>query len=294
MTPKSVPMPPPTRPQGSLTSTRRRKPGAHPAAKGQETRRGMVRRARRVNRTLAVAYPDAHCELDFHDPYELTVATILSAQCTDVRVNMVTPTLFAAFPDAEALAGADVAVVEDIIRSTGFYRAKAANIIGFAQGVVERHGGEVPGTLEELTTLPGVGRKTANVVLGNAFGVPGLTVDTHFGRLVRRLGFTDQEDPVRVEREMMEVIERREWTWFSHRIIFHGRRVCHSRRAACGACFLAADCPTYGLAGPAEPESAEKLITSPDREHLLDMAGLGEDPGAARELDDDRREDVTA
>lgn len=294
MTPKSVPMPPPTRPQGSLTSTRRRKPGAHPAAKGQETRRGMVRRARRVNRTLAVAYPDAHCELDFRDPYELTVATILSAQCTDVRVNMVTPTLFAAFPDAEALAGADVAVVEDIIRSTGFYRAKAANIIGFAQGVVERHGGEVPGTLEELTALPGVGRKTANVVLGNAFGVPGLTVDTHFGRLVRRLGFTDQEDPVRVEREMMEVIERREWTWFSHRIIFHGRRVCHSRRAACGACFLAADCPSYGLAGPAEPESAEKLITSPDREHLLAMAGLGEDPGAARELDDDRREDVTA
>ncbi|MFO6505040.1 endonuclease III [Corynebacterium freneyi] len=294
MTPKSVPMPPPTRPQGSLTSTRRRKPGAHPAAKGQETRRGMVRRARRVNRTLAVAYPDAHCELDFRDPYELTVATILSAQCTDVRVNMVTPTLFAAFPDAEALADADVAVVEDIIRSTGFYRAKAANIIGFAQGVVERHGGEVPGTLEELTALPGVGRKTANVVLGNAFGVPGLTVDTHFGRLVRRLGFTDQEDPVRVEREMMEVIERREWTWFSHRIIFHGRRVCHSRRAACGACFLAADCPSYGLAGPAEPESAEKLITSPDRGHLLAMAGLGEDPGAARELDDDRREDVTA
>ena len=294
MTPKSVPMPPPTRPQGSLTSTRRRNPGAHPAAKGQETRRGMVRRARRVNRTLAVAYPDAHCELDFRDPYELTVATILSAQCTDVRVNMVTPTLFAAFPDAEALADADVAAVEDIIRSTGFYRAKAANIIGFAQGVVERHGGEVPGTLEELTALPGVGRKTANVVLGNAFGVPGLTVDTHFGRLVRRLGFTDQEDPVRVEREMMEVIERREWTWFSHRIIFHGRRVCHSRRAACGACFLAADCPTYGLAGPAEPESAEKLITSPDREHLLAMGGLGEDPGAARELDDDRREDVTA
>ena len=279
MTPKSVPMPPPTRPQGSLTSTRRRKPGAHPAAKGQETRRGMVRRARRVNRTLAVAYPDAHCELDFRDPYELTVATILSAQCTDVRVNMVTPTLFAAFPDAEALADADVAVVEDIIRSTGFYRAKAANIIGFAQGVVERHGGEVPGTLEELTALPGVGRKTANVVLGNAFGVPGLTVDTHFGRLVRRLGFTDQEDPVRVEREMMEVIERREWTWFSHRIIFHGRRVCHSRRAACGACFLAADCPSYGLAGPAEPESAEKLITSPDAGICWPWPGWGRIPG---------------
>lgn len=133
-----TPVPQPTRPEGSLTGTRRRKPGTHPAAKGAETRRGMVRRARRVNRTLAVAYPDAHCELDFRDPYELTVATILSAQCTDVRVNMVTPRLFAAFPDPVALAGADVAVVEEIIRSTGFYRAKAANIIGFAQGVVER------------------------------------------------------------------------------------------------------------------------------------------------------------
>lgn len=279
-----TPVPQPTRPEGALTGTRRRKPGAHPAAKGAETRRGMVRRARRVNRTMAVAYPDAHCELDFRDPYELTVATILSAQCTDVRVNMVTPNLFAAFPDPVALAGADVAVVEEIIRSTGFYRAKAANIIGFAQGVVERFDGEVPGSLEALTSLPGVGRKTANVVLGNAFGVPGLTLDTHFGRLVRRLGFTAEEDPVRVEREMMEMIERREWTWFSHRIIFHGRRVCHSRRAACGACFLAVDCPSYGLAGPAEPETAEKLIKSPDRGHLLAMAGLG----------DEQREDVTA
>lgn len=289
-----VPMPQPTRPRGSLTGTRRRRPGTHPAATGRETHLGMVRRARRVNRTLAVAYPDAHCELDFRDPYELTVATILSAQCTDVRVNMVTPALFEAFPDAAALAGAEPAVVEEIIRPTGFFRAKAANIIGFAQGVVERHGGEVPGSLEALTALPGVGRKTANVVLGNAFGVPGLTVDTHFGRLVRRLGFTELEDPVRVEREMMEIIERPEWTWFSHRIIFHGRRVCHSRRAACGACFLAADCPSYGLAGPAEPETAEKLVKSPDREHLLAMAGLGEDPGEAPELDDDRSEDVTA
>ena len=289
-----VPMPQPTRPRGSLTGTRRRRPGTHPAAMGRETRLGMVRRARRVNRTLAVAYPDAHCELDFRDPYELTVATILSAQCTDVRVNMVTPALFEAFPDAAALAGPEPAVVEEIIRPTGFFRAKAANVIGFAQGVVERHGGEVPGTLEALTALPGVGRKTANVVLGNAFGVPGLTVDTHFGRLVRRLGFTELEDPVRVEREMMEIIERPEWTWFSHRIIFHGRRVCHSRRAACGACFLAADCPSYGLAGPAEPETAEKLVKSPDRGHLLAMAGLGEDPGEAPELGDDRSEDVTA
>lgn len=267
--------PQPTRPQGSLTPMRRRKPGAHPAAKGKETRTGMVRRARRINRTLAVGYPDAHCELDFRDPYELAVATILSAQTTDVRVNMVTPALFARYPAPAALAGADIREVEEIIRSTGFYRAKANNIIGFAQGVMERHGGEVPGSLDELTALPGVGRKTANVVLGNAFGVPGLTVDTHFGRLVRRLGFTDAEDPVRVEREMMEVIQRPEWTWFSHRIIFHGRRVCHSRRAACGACFLAHDCPSYGVAGPAEPDEAAALIASDDRDHLLAMAGLG-------------------
>ncbi|WP_295624771.1 endonuclease III [uncultured Corynebacterium sp.] len=301
-------MPQPTRPAGSITGTRRRKPGTHPAAKGDETRLGMVRRARRINRTMAVAYPDAHCELDFRDPYELTVATILSAQCTDVRVNQVTPALFAAFPDAHALAGADVAVVEEMIRPTGFYRAKAGNIIGFAQGVVERFDGEVPGDLDSLTSLPGVGRKTANVVLGNAFGVPGLTVDTHFGRLVRRLGLTTEEDPVRVEREMMDVIERPEWTWFSHRIIFHGRRVCHSRRAACGACFLAADCPSYGLAGPAEPETAEKLVKSPDRDHLLAMAGLGDgapvgDPvgnparnpaDAGRDDDNEPREDVTA
>ena len=264
--------PQPTRPKGTLTPARRRKPGAHPAAKGRETRTGMVRRARRVNRTLAVGYPDAHCELDFRDPYELAVATILSAQTTDVRVNMVTPRLFARYPDPAALAGADVLEVEEIIRSTGFYRAKANNIIGFARGVMERHGGDVPGSLDELTALPGVGRKTANVVLGNAFGVPGLTVDTHFGRLVRRLGFTEAEDPVRVEREMMDVIQRPEWTWFSHRIIFHGRRVCHSRRAACGACFLAHDCPSYGVAGPAEPDEAAELIVSDDRDHLLAMA----------------------
>lgn len=288
--PSSDPLPRPTAPTGSLTPSRRRRPGSHPAAKGAETRLGMVRRARRVNRTLAVAYPDAHCELDFSDAYELAVATILSAQCTDVRVNMVTPVLFSRYPDAPALAGADVAEVEEIIRSTGFYRAKAANIIGFARGVVEAHGGEVPGRLDDLVALPGVGRKTANVVLGNAFGVPGLTVDTHFGRLVRRLGFTAEEDPVRVEREMMEVIERREWTWFSHRIIFHGRRVCHSRRAACGACFLAADCPAYGLAGPAEPDEAAKLVTSDDRDHLLAMAGIGvaEPDGAGH----DGREDT--
>lgn len=270
-------LPTPTAPAGSITPARRRRPGAHPAARGRETRLGMVRRARRVNRTLAAAYPDAHCELDFRDPYELCVATILSAQCTDARVNMVTPELFRRWPDAPALAGAAVAELEEVIRSTGFYRAKAANLIGFATGVVQDHGGEVPGRLEDLVKLPGVGRKTANVVLGNAFGVPGLTVDTHFGRLVRRLGFTEETDPVRVEREMMEVIERPEWTWFSHRLIFHGRRVCHSRRAACGACFLAFDCPSYGMAGPEEPAEAARLVKGDNRDRLLAMAGLGED-----------------
>lgn len=269
--------PQPTKPQGSVTSRKRRRVGTHPALKGKETRTGMVRRARRINRTLAMAYPNAHCELDFRNPYELAVATILSAQCTDARVNMTTPALFAKYPTPADLAGANQIEVEELVRPTGFYRNKAANIIGFARGVVEEHGGEVPGSLEDLVKLPGVGRKTANVVLGNAFGVPGLTVDTHFGRLVRRMGLTEQEDPVRVEREMMEVLPRAEWTWFSHRLIFHGRRVCHSRRAACGACFLAADCPSYGLAGPAEPETAEKLVKSDDREWLLRLAGLNED-----------------
>lgn len=278
--------PEPTRPVGSVTPRKRRKVGAHPAAKGKETHTGMVRRARRVNRTLAMAYPDAHCELDFRNPYELAVATILSAQCTDVRVNLTTPALFAKYPTAQALAQANQIEVEEIVRPTGFYRAKARNIIGFAQGVVEQFGGEVPGRLEDLVGLPGVGRKTANVVLGNAFGVPGLTVDTHFGRIVRRLGLTKEEDPVRVEREMMEVLERKEWTWFSHRVIFHGRRVCHSRRAACGACFLAADCPSFGLAGPAEPDEAERLVKSDDREWLLYLAGLNDGYVAGTETAD--------
>lgn len=270
-------IPQPTKPQGSVTSRKRRKPGSHPAAKGKETHTGMVRRARRINRTLALAYPNAHCELDFDSPYQLAVATILSAQCTDVRVNMTTPALFVRYPSPYQLAAANQHEVEEIIRPTGFFRAKAANIIGFAQAVVTDHDGHVPDSLEELVKLPGVGRKTANVVLGNAFGVPGLTVDTHFGRLVRRFGFTDEEDPVRVEKEMMQVLPKQEWTWFSHRVIFHGRRICHSRRAACGACFLAADCPSYGLAGPAEPEAAEKLIKSLDRDWLLYLAGLNEE-----------------
>ena len=259
---------------GSITPQKRPRVGSHLANKGQETEIGRKRRARRINRTLAVAYPDAHCELDFRNPLELTVATILSAQCTDVRVNQVTPALFARYQTAQDYASADRSELEEMIRPTGFYRNKANSLIGLGEALVSQYDGEVPGTLEQLVDLPGVGRKTANVVLGNAFGVPGITVDTHFGRLARRLKLTELEDPVKIEQEMNVLIEKSEWTMFSHRLIFHGRRICHSRRAACGACMLAADCPSFGLAGPADPLEAQKLIKSDDREHLLKMAGI--------------------
>ncbi|WP_084956288.1 endonuclease III [Thermoactinospora rubra] len=212
-----------------------------------------------MNRILAETYPDAHCELDFTNPLELLVATILSAQCTDKRVNMVTPTLFAKYPTVEDYAAADRTELEEIIKSTGFYRAKAGSIIGMAQAVCERYGGEVPKKLKDLVTLPGVGRKTANVVLGNAFGVPGLTVDTHFQRLVRRFGWTEETDPVKIEQVVGELIPKREWTIFSHRVIWHGRRICHARRPACGVCPLATLCPSYGT-GPTDEKTATKLV----------------------------------
>lgn len=204
----------------------------------------LTRRARSINRALAEVYPDAHCELDYRTPFQLLVATVLSAQCTDVRVNQVTPALFERFPDAHALAGAERDELETLIRPTGFYRAKAESLLGLSRDIVERYEGDVPGRLEDLTTLRGVGRKTANVVLGNAFGVPGITVDTHMGRLARRLGLTVEEDPVAVERDLMSLIERSEWTLWSHRIIFHGRRRCKARKPECGACEIAALCPT--------------------------------------------------
>ncbi|MEV7009536.1 endonuclease III [Streptosporangium sp. NPDC051022] len=229
---------------------RRRKP---------ETQLGLVRRARQMDRILTETYPDAHCELDFTDPLELLVATILSAQCTDKRVNMVTPSLFAKYPTAEDYAGADRAELEEIIRSTGFYRAKANSIIGMAQVLCERYGGEVPGRLEDLVKLPGVGRKTANVVLGNAFGVPGITVDTHFQRLVNRFGWTTETDPVKIEHIVAVLIAKRDWTMASHRLIWHGRRICHARKPACGACPLAALCPAFGT-GPTDPAQAAKLV----------------------------------
>jgi endonuclease-3 len=224
-------------------------------------------------RSLAEAYPDAHCELDFETPLQLAVATILSAQCTDKRVNEVTPALFARYPSAADYAEADRAELEEFIRSTGFYRNKTSSLMGLGAALVERHGGEVPRKLDELVKLPGIGRKTANVILGNAFDVPGITVDTHFGRLVRRWGWTTEDDAVKVEHAIGELIPRKEWTMLSHRVIFHGRRVCHSRKPACGACLLAKDCPSYG-AGPVEPAEAARLVRGPETARLLDLAGV--------------------
>ena len=204
-------------------------------------------------------YPDVHTELNFNTPLELLVATILSAQTTDKSVNLVTPTLFARYPAAADYAGADRDELEKILHPTGFYRAKANSLIGLGQALCDRFRGEVPAKLKDLVTLPGVGRKTANVVLGNAFGIPGITVDTHFGRLARRFGWTTDTDPVKVEAEVASLIPRRDWTDLSQRMIWHGRRVCHARRPACGACGLARLCPSYGV-GPTDPEIAAKLV----------------------------------
>jgi endonuclease-3 len=234
------------------------------AVVSSETPLARTRRARRINRELAELYPDAHCELDFTSPLELSVATILSAQCTDKRVNEVTPALFRRYRSAADYADADVAELEDMIRSTGFFRNKTKSIIGLGRALVERYDGEVPDTLTELVSLPGFGRKTANVVLGNAFGVPGLTIDTHFGRLARRWAWTANTDPVKVEQDVAALIPASEWTILSHRVIWHGRRVCHSRKPACGACALARLCPSYGE-GPTDPAVAALLVKSPEQ-----------------------------
>ena len=244
----------------------------------------LVRRARRMTRALAEAYPDAHCELDFTNPLELAVATILSAQSTDVRVNLTTPALFAKFRTAADYAGADRAELEEMIKSTGFFRNKTSALIGLGAALVERYGGEVPNKLEDLVTLPGIGRKTANVILGNAFDIPGITVDTHFGRLVRRFGWTAEDDPVKVEHAIGSLIPRRDWTMLSHWVIFHGRRVCHARKPACGACLLFRDCPAFG-AGPTDPEQAAKLVKGVEAEHLIGLAERtrnGYRPGGAK------------
>jgi endonuclease-3 len=219
----------------------------------------LVRRARRIGRELAVLYPDAHTELNFGRPLELLVATILSAQTTDKRVNLVTPVLFARYRTAADYASADRAEMEKIIQTTGFFRAKTTSLIGLGQALCDRYGGEVPKRLRDLVTLPGVGRKTANVVLGNAFGVPGITVDTHFGRLSRRFGWTTETDPEKVEQEVGALFPRKDWTFLSHCMIWHGRRVCFARRPACGACALASMCPSFGE-GPTDPDVARKLV----------------------------------
>ena len=229
-----------------------------------------MRRARKINRILGETYPYAVAELDFDNPFELLIATVLSAQTTDVRVNSVTGALFARYPDAAALASARTEEVEPYIQSLGFYRAKARSIVTLSQQLVERHNGQVPSTLEELVELAGVGRKTANVVLGNAFDVPGLTVDTHFGRLARRMGFTTADAPETVEKDVAELIERKDWTLFSHRMVYHGRRICHAKKPACGVCPVADLCPSYGV-GETNEQAARKLMKyemAPGREDL--------------------------
>jgi len=224
-----------------------------------ETHTALVRRARKIYRELSEVYPYAKCELDFEDPYQLLTAVILSAQSTDVGVNKVTPALFKRYPTPADLAAADPEELEALIKPTGFFHNKAKSLLGMSKSVVSDYGGAVPGKLNELVKLPGVGRKTANVVLGDAFGVPGITVDTHFGRLVRRFGWTDLEDPVKVEHAIGELFPRKDWTLLSHRVIYHGRRVCHAKKPACGACPIAKLCPSRGI-GEQDPVKAAALL----------------------------------
>lgn len=219
----------------------------------------LTRRARKIYRVLAERYPNAHCELDFEDPLQLLVATVLSAQTTDIRVNMVTPKVFARYQSAADYASADRTELETMIQSTGFYRAKTDSLIKLGTALVDRFEGQVPSRLSELVTLSGVGRKTANVVLGNAFGLPGITVDTHFGRLARRFGWTAEQDPVKVEHAVGSLFPKRDWVMLSHVLIFHGRRTCHSRKPACGACPVSSWCPSYGE-GETDPLKAAQLL----------------------------------
>jgi endonuclease-3 len=235
---------------------------SRPTVRADETPLARTRRARRIDKILAETYPDARCELDFSTPLELAVATILSAQSTDAGVNKVTPALFAKYPTAADYAAADRAELEEMIHSTGFFRAKTNSLIGLGQALVERYDGEVPPRMRDLVTLPGIGRKTANVILGNAFGIPGITVDTHFGRLARRFGWTEETDPVKVEHAVGAMFPKRDWTMLSHRLIFHGRRRCHAKKPACGACPVARLCPAYGE-GEIDPVKAAKLVKSP-------------------------------
>ena len=228
------------------------------------SRTALVRRARKIDRALAVTYPDAKSELDFDNAFELLVVTVLSAQTTDKRVNAVRPTLFAAYPDAAAMAAADRDKLQGIVGPLGFFRQKTETLLKLSAALVERYDGQVPPKLDDLVTLPGVGRKTANVVLGNAFDIPGITVDTHFGRLARRFGWTEETDPVKVEHAIGALFPKRDWTMLSHHLIWHGRRRCHARNPACGACPVARWCPAFG-AGPTDPEAAAKLVKTEGR-----------------------------
>jgi endonuclease-3 len=221
--------------------------------------RETEKRAKALYRGLCKTYPEIYCELNFANPLQLVIATVLSAQCTDKRVNLVTARLFKKYKNVRAYAKAPIEEIEEIIYPTGFYHAKARHIRGLAEKVITDFGGEVPSTIEELITLPGVGRKTANVVLGHAFDTPGITVDTHFGRLSRRFGWTQSLDPVKVEHEVGKLIPQSEWTNLSQRMIWHGRRVCHSRKPACGACTLAKICPSVGI-GEMDKEKAALLV----------------------------------
>jgi endonuclease-3 len=247
-----------------------------------ETPIGRKRRARKMAKVLAETHPDAHCELDFETPLQLAVATILSAQATDKKVNEITPIVFGRYLTAADYAAADRAELEEILRPTGFFRAKTDSLIKLGHALVERYDGAVPNTLVDLVSLPGIGRKTANVILGNAFDVPGITVDTHFRRLANRFGWVHEDDPVKIEFLVADLIEKRDWTMLSHRVIFHGRRVCHARKPACGACSLAAMCPSYGT-GPTEAAAAAKLLKGPRARELAIQVGVDPDlvPAAA-------------
>lgn len=243
------------------STTKKAAPTEAPAATPprNESRTALVRRARRINRELAEVYPYAHPELDFENPFQLVLATVLSAQTTDLRVNQTTPAIFAKYPTPEDLAAANPEEVEEILRPCGFFRAKTKSVIGLSKALRDDFGGEVPGRLEDLVKLPGVGRKTAFVVLGNAFGRPGITVDTHFQRLVRRWQWTDKKDPDKIEAAVGALFPKSDWTDLSHHVIWHGRRICHARKPACGACPIAPLCPAYGE-GETDPEKAKKLL----------------------------------
>jgi len=238
-----------------------------------ETPIGRKRRARKMAKLLAETHPDAHCELDFSTPLELAVATILSAQSTDKKINEVTPTVFKRYVTAADYAGAERSEMEEILRPTGFFRAKTDSLLKLGQALLDRYDGELPGRLDDLVSLPGIGRKTANVILGNAFGVPGITVDTHFRRLTNRFGWVREEDPVKIEFQVADLIEKRDWTMLSHRIIFHGRRVCHARKPACGSCTLAPMCPSYGT-GPTDAAGSARLLKGPRARELAVQAGV--------------------